>query len=344
MKHVTRRGVTLTDLLVLLAILAYMVALLLQHGAGASAQSCRTRCQSNLSQIGKALLLYSTDAMNKGAYPRGRADPRTDTLQVPSSTEGAPFPNNSLPGGNVFADSTPVNDVGIAIFLMLKYGEMSTEVFVCPSSAQEKDRLAGQSLAQRTSFSSNANLSYSFTNPYPNSDAINRGYQWSGNVQNAEFAIAADRNDGGGDPSKVMSNSPPSLHRTLSSANHEREGQNVLYADGHAEWQANSFVGAKWDCIFAPAAVLPSDPANAHSWRQKDPAQAEVYGTMQPQMGLDSVLVPWAGGGFPVGPTEFPVRGDNTLLYCLIGIVFVTGVVLVFMRIRQKRCASAQPH
>jgi len=35
------------------------------------------------------------------------------------------------------------------------------------------------------------------------------------------------------------------------SNNHDEDGQNVLYADGHVEFQQNPFVGVKRDMIFA---------------------------------------------------------------------------------------------
>ena len=34
------------------------------------------------------------------------------------------------------------------------------------------------------------------------------------------------------------------------SANHDGDGQNVLYEDGHVEWQQNPFVGVNRDNIY----------------------------------------------------------------------------------------------
>jgi prepilin-type processing-associated H-X9-DG protein len=34
------------------------------------------------------------------------------------------------------------------------------------------------------------------------------------------------------------------------SPNHGRDGQNVLYGDGHVEWTSNPFVGAQRDNIY----------------------------------------------------------------------------------------------
>lgn len=343
MRHFVRRGVTLTDVLVVLVVMMFFAALVMQHRVFAGERSNRIKCMSNLSQIGKGLLLYSTDNQNKGAYPRGNADPSSSNLMLPGSTDGAAFPNGSLPEGKSFAPSA-VNDVGVAIFMLLKQGEFNAQAFVCPTSNQEPDTLNSQPLSSRTSFTSNKNLSYSFTNPYPAIKAIQRGYKWSGNVQNAEFALAADRNDGGGDPTQVNPGSPGKLQVTLNSSNHNRAGQNVLYADGHVEWQITSFCGASKDCIYAPAAVNEPNSELGTGYTQKSPAAAVAYGDMQPQMDLDSVMVPWAGGGFPTGPAQSVLRDGNMMLILVgVAVAVIGGVVLMVVLLKKKGPAAPSP-
>src|SRR5439155_20422868 len=78
-----------------------------------------------------------------------------------------------------------------------------------------------------------------------------RGYRWGVRPHaSAEFAIAADLNSGTshvglapGAPTRAMQNA--------NSRNHEGDGQNVLYADGHVDWRQSVFVGVNADDIYA---------------------------------------------------------------------------------------------
>jgi len=62
-----RGGVTLVELLVVLAIIAIMAALLLPAGHSAIEEARRVECQNNLRQVGLATLLYAKD--HDGALP-----------------------------------------------------------------------------------------------------------------------------------------------------------------------------------------------------------------------------------------------------------------------------------
>jgi prepilin-type processing-associated H-X9-DG protein len=75
--------------------------------------------------------------------------------------------------------------------------------------------------------------------------------------------------------------------RLGNSANHEQDGQNVLYGDGHVEFQNNPFCGSQRDNIYTgrygattslPFSVGNSTPANNISSSSYD--------------GTDSILLP----------------------------------------------------
>ncbi len=63
----SRRGFTLLELLIVVAVIALLVGLLIPALAGAHAQARRVKCQSNLRSIGHAVQLYLPD--NRDTFP-----------------------------------------------------------------------------------------------------------------------------------------------------------------------------------------------------------------------------------------------------------------------------------
>jgi prepilin-type processing-associated H-X9-DG protein len=67
--------------------------------------------------------------------------------------------------------------------------------------------------------------------------------------------------------------------KTANSNNHNEDGQNVLYADGHVEFQQNPFVGIDRDNVFT-----------ARTGEKPDPKTELIVAW--PYDGKDSILLP----------------------------------------------------
>jgi prepilin-type processing-associated H-X9-DG protein len=226
----------------------------------------RAKCASNLHQIGLAILLYQQDSLQ--LYPQTIMDTSGD----PKPTWGTPYEADKTIGP--IADDSPsfdgskaqpaANDVSASFFLLLRNEQLTSSVFVCPSSnAKAWDFGGGANSAQNwTNWDGYEGLtkheSYSYQNPFASKAAVDRGFQLKN--PDATFAVASDINPGGDAVMSVKIDSPEEKLRLANSPNHAQDGQNVLYGDGHAEWQNNPFCGTQHDNIYTAAGPEITEP------------------------------------------------------------------------------------
>ena len=219
------KAFTLIELLVVIGIIAVLVGILLPALEKAREQANTAKCATNLRTIGQSFAIYASE--NHGNYPR--------TIYV----QGAPPTAGTNPAApDPFRAGGPApNDVTAALFLLVRTERLPVENLICPyNDVNQWQPDPGPDPRNRSNFTDyRHNLGYSYANPYPDAVAEGAGYRLM-NRMNPALPVAADLNPGTGGIDN--------------SINHEGRGQNVLYADGHVQWETTPLVGIRGDNIY----------------------------------------------------------------------------------------------
>ena len=257
-----RRAFTVIELLVAIGIIGVLLAILLPATERVRHRAYIDKCASNLQQIGVALSIYENE--NHGAWPR---------TVYNATTANAPAKGTGVTAADPFVAGSTVlpNDLTAGLFLLMRAERLPPVLFICPYNDETNFHADSADLTGRSNFTDQrANLAYSFANPYPTAAAAKAGYVLNSRLP-AAFPIGADKNPGRGegndDVYAVRPNSGSSDMELGNSPNHEREGQNVLYADGHVKYELTPFVGIGQDNIYTAkngfAPVVEQSPADA---------------------------------------------------------------------------------
>jgi prepilin-type N-terminal cleavage/methylation domain-containing protein/prepilin-type processing-associated H-X9-DG protein len=241
-KNAPRRAAfTLIELLIVIGIIGALIAILLPAAEHVRHQAYIAKCASNLRQIGLGISMYANE--NQGNYPRTTYVPGAPIVKGTGSSAIDPFG----PGG------PQPNDVTAAEYLLLRTEKLPPEIFLCPYNDETKyapdpaDPRTHSNFADWTN-----NLGYSFANPYPDAAGVQAEYRLTSHIS-AAFAVAADRNPGVTSRTDVTAAVPGASSRAIekaNSVNHESDGQNILYADGHVSFEATPLSGMNGDNIY----------------------------------------------------------------------------------------------
>jgi prepilin-type processing-associated H-X9-DG protein len=259
----SRIPVGFSDLLVGVFLAILIGTMTIVEVSGAREVANRAKCASNLHQIGLAILLYQNE--NNQLMPRTVMD----TTDDPKPVWGTPYEKNKeigpILGGDLGGskDADPfaggkaapdANDVSASFYLLLRCEQLTPAVFICPSSKARSWDFGGgaNSALCWTNWNGldgiSKHLSYSYQNPFISKAALEAGYPMTN--LDATFAVAADINPGGTAVTSLKIDASAEDMKKGNSPNHAQDGQNVLYGDGHAEWQNNPFCGSRHDNIY----------------------------------------------------------------------------------------------
>ena len=299
-----KRGFTLVELLVVIAIIALLMGILMPALAKVRQVAYRMMCGTNLAGIGKAMLVYGNDFNEM--YPRGG-----NKIPTYWDTDGAinawEAPTHTLAYGGLASEST----VTSCFYLLVRYCDAAPKVFNCKGDIGSRvfklsDTQVTLDTTDLTLFwdfgdgvpppQAGTYCSYSYHFPFCiGAGDLMETYPVEPS-SNAATPVCADRNpylDKNAAPptgygyieGENMEKPVPPYCETIettyeyrdpeltgNSAAHQREGQNVLFNDGHVRFQRYPNCGIENDNIWKAWTV--ENPDQCH--RQVGPPYRNI--------------------------------------------------------------------
>ena len=245
-----RKGLTLTDVLVLV-VMVFIVLLLVipMFPLGGGHPKERLVCGTNLKGLGTAMNTYAFDYEGEFPVIGGKDAPWTKRLGWAYDDAGA----NYYPGGE---QEHVGRTITASWFLLVREADVDPKSFICDKSWQKVfNPKKGQEIVDLWDFGDDPykHVSYAMQMPfgeYPATEDRSSGNAVAGDM--SPWYMDGDTVWPGtieGGP-VVITASDEMTHKMGNSRNHKGEGQNVLYGDGHVEWRKTSNAGFDNDNIY----------------------------------------------------------------------------------------------
>jgi prepilin-type N-terminal cleavage/methylation domain-containing protein/prepilin-type processing-associated H-X9-DG protein len=264
------KGFTLIELLVVIAIIALLISILLPSLSRARELSKRLVCGSNAKGIGTSAKIYSNENQEKWMVPpykRAKIDAGgIDYLagdkisQIGSEEPGEVGFDRHRESRSETATAPSVGSEALSVtrayWMMVRSGDITVKQFICPSAGDSEDPT--ENLDLYYDFTQYTNISYGYLVPFGPRDTQPREGMDNRQVLAADkgpyyttrFVPTWQTSEG----VRLTLESSPKEWRQYNSANHgggsNGEGQNALYADGHASFLRTPLGGIDSDNIY----------------------------------------------------------------------------------------------
>ena len=299
-----RKGFTLVELLVVIAIIALLMGILMPALARVRQIAFRLVCGTNLSGIGKAMLIYSNDYDDELPRAGGRSAAWSGRISNWMA-------DNRFAAYGVSPDgSGGAGTITSCFYLLVKYAEVTPKSFICKGDSGTTEfkpsnypNAANRELIDLWDFGPEPlkHCSYSYHMPF--------GLYALTTSSEPGMAVAADRNpwiaSPAAEPKDIALFVPGGSREQVNVGNaiaHQEDGQNVLFMDSHVGFEKKSYCGINDDNIYT-------------FWQPGTDVRmglAPVPGNSEPADRLDSLLV-HDGEGEPPSKGRPCFLGDTSV-------------------------------
>ena len=253
--RITGRGFAITGIVTPVLGVIPLMAILMPALARTRSHAFRMVCGTNLSGIGKAMLIYSNDYEDE--FPRAGGISSQWNSGIPNWMADNRYNAYGLSADGSGGSAT----ITSSLYLLVKYAEVTPRSFICKADSgatefehSDYSAVAGLELIDLWDFgpTGTEHCSYSYHMPY--------GLYALTTSSEPGMAVAADRNPWmkapsyeGKTPDLLAAYNPDGSREMVNIGNaiaHQEDGQNVLFVDSHVAFEKVPFCGINDDNIY----------------------------------------------------------------------------------------------